>query len=102
MSVRFDVVVRAGPGGIAAATVAAEAGKRVCLLNSSVAPGGQIWRGYRAEMAQKALHGEEYLYWMWRLKQSGCAVWSGWQAIDQPSAGVFRLERNGEGCDVEA
>lgn len=102
MSARFDVVVGVGPGGIAAAAVAAEAGRRVCLLDSSIARGGQIWRGYRGETARKSLHGNQYLYWMRRLKQSRCAVWMGWQAIDRPSAGVLRLECGGEGRDVEA
>jgi NADPH-dependent 2,4-dienoyl-CoA reductase/sulfur reductase-like enzyme len=103
MSARFDVVVvGAGPGGIAAAAVAAEAGRRVCLLDNGVAPGGQIWRGYRAETAEKAAHGREYLHWMKRLKQSSCTVWTGWQAIDRPTAGVLRLECRGEGRDVEA
>jgi len=41
MTARFDVVVvGAGPGGMAAATVAAEAGCRVCLIDDNAAPGG--------------------------------------------------------------
>ena len=48
MSGRFDVVVvGAGPGGMAAATVAAEAGRRVCLVDDNSAKGGQIWRGFK-------------------------------------------------------
>lgn len=37
-------VVGAGPAGIAAACCAAEAGRRVLLLDQSLRPGGQIWR----------------------------------------------------------
>jgi D-hydroxyproline dehydrogenase subunit alpha len=37
-------VVGAGPAGIAAASLAAEAGATVLLLDQAVAPGGQIWR----------------------------------------------------------
>ena len=58
MSARFDVVVvGAGPGGMAAAAVAAEAGKRVCLLDANPAPGGQIWRGISAQKAKSYPHG---------------------------------------------
>ena len=56
MSTRVDVVVvGAGPGGIAAAVVAAEAGKRVCLVDESTALGGQIWRGFRVETARASI-----------------------------------------------
>jgi NADPH-dependent 2,4-dienoyl-CoA reductase/sulfur reductase-like enzyme len=37
---------------------------------------------------------------MARLERSGCEVWLGWQAVDQPASGVLRLERDGEGRDV--
>ncbi len=42
---RFDlVVVGAGPAGLAAAAVAADAGCSVALLDSAGRPGGQYWR----------------------------------------------------------
>lgn len=42
---QFDiVVVGAGPGGIAAALTASEAGRSVALLDDNPFPGGQIWR----------------------------------------------------------
>jgi len=45
-TIRADVaIVGAGPAGIAAATVAAESGKSVVLLDDNPRPGGQIWRG---------------------------------------------------------
>jgi NADPH-dependent 2,4-dienoyl-CoA reductase/sulfur reductase-like enzyme len=101
MRASFDVVVvGAGPGGIAAATVAAEAGGRVCLLDDNATPGGQIWRGFRAETARKHPHGGGFLDWMARLQRTGCVVWPGWQAIDRPAPGLLRLERNAEGCDI--
>jgi NADPH-dependent 2,4-dienoyl-CoA reductase/sulfur reductase-like enzyme len=41
----FDVlIVGAGPGGMAAAVIAAEAGKRVALIDDGPFAGGQIWR----------------------------------------------------------
>ena len=102
MSASFDVVVvGAGPGGIAAAVVAAEAGRRVCLLGDNPTPGGQIWRGFRTETARKFPHGRDFSDWMARLQRTSCAVWQGWQAIDRPAPGLLRLERNGQGCDIE-
>jgi NADPH-dependent 2,4-dienoyl-CoA reductase/sulfur reductase-like enzyme len=101
MMASFDVlVVGAGPGGIAAATVAAEAGRRVCLLDDNAGPGGQIWRGFRPETARRYPHGGSYLKWAARLEQTNCEVWQGWQAIDQPAEGLLRLEREGERRDA--
>jgi len=102
MSDRFDVVVvGAGPAGMTAATVAAEAGRRVCLVDDNAALGGQIWRGFRAETARRYPHGSEFIEWATKLRKTNCAVWHGWQAIDCPRPGVLRLERNGEHCDLE-
>jgi NADPH-dependent 2,4-dienoyl-CoA reductase/sulfur reductase-like enzyme len=101
MSVGFDVlVVGAGPGGMAAATVAAEAGARVCLLDDNAAPGGQIWRGLDAAASRSAPHGAEFAVWASRLAASRCQVLHGWQAVDAPSAGALRVERGGEARDV--
>jgi NADPH-dependent 2,4-dienoyl-CoA reductase/sulfur reductase-like enzyme len=102
MNAGFDVVVvGAGPGGMAAATVAAEPGCRVCMLDDNAAPGGQIWRGFRPETALKYPHGRGFIQWSERFKRSGCALEQGWQAIDRPAPGVLRLERGGERRDVE-
>jgi D-hydroxyproline dehydrogenase subunit alpha len=101
MSERFDVVVvGAGPGGMAAATVAAEAGRRVCVLDDNAAAGGQIWRGFRAETARTYPHGNLFIDGAARLGRSGCEAWQGWQAIDQPRPGILRLERDGGRRDV--
>lgn len=44
-STRYDVaVVGAGPAGLAAAVAAAEAGRRVVLVDAGEQPGGQYWR----------------------------------------------------------
>jgi NADPH-dependent 2,4-dienoyl-CoA reductase/sulfur reductase-like enzyme len=101
MNAPFDVVVvGAGPGGIAAAAVAAEAGKRVCLLDNNSSPGGQIWRGFSSETAGKYPHGRTFLDWMARLQASGCEVQSGWQVVDAPGPGRLRLECGSESRDL--
>lgn len=97
MSAHFDaVVVGAGPGGMAAAVVAAEAGLRVCLLDDNLSPGGQIWRGFRTETAAKYSHGAEFLEWAIRLQRTDCSIWQGWQAVSCPDTGILRLERGRE------
>jgi len=101
MSVHFDVVVvGAGPGGMAAATVAAEAGCRVCLLDDNAAPGGQIWRGFKAETARKYPHGGSFIRWAARIQRSGCIAAQGWQVVDQPAPGLLRLDQV-DGCGNE-
>jgi D-hydroxyproline dehydrogenase subunit alpha len=102
MSHAFDVVVvGAGPGGIAAATISAEAGLRVCLLDDNRSPGGQIWRGLHAESAKKHPHGSAFVKWTERLRRTECEVWSGWQVIDCPAPGTLRMRRDGDVRDVE-
>lgn len=97
MSSGFDVVVvGAGPGGIAAATTAAEAGLSVCLLDDNRSPGGQIWRGLSAQNANGNPHGHEFAQWIERLCRTKCEVWTAWQAIDAPSSHKLRVERDGE------
>ncbi|MGO8759052.1 MAG: FAD-dependent oxidoreductase [Terracidiphilus sp.] len=93
MSAAFDVVVvGGGPGGIAAAAVAVEAGKRVCLLDNNAALGGQIWRGLRTGTAKEHSHGKQFIAWTERLAASECAVWRGWEVVDAPSPSLLRLE----------
>lgn len=101
MNAAFDVVVvGGGPGGIAAATVAAEAGKRVCLLDDNGSPGGQIWRGFKGESAAKYPHWKGLIDWTARLGASGCEVWARWQVVDAPLAGCLRVECEGETRDL--
>jgi len=97
MSALFDVVVAgAGPGGIATATVAAEAGLRVCVVDGNVAAGGQIWRGHTADK-DGSLAGR----WLARLHAAGCTVWQGANVVAAPAERVLRVE-GAEGVrDVE-
>lgn len=101
MSNSFDVVVvGAGPGGIAAATTAAEAGLHACLIDDNRTLGGQIWRGISEDTAKKYPHGREFLQWTDRLKRTACELLTGWQVTDRPWPEVLRLERDGEFRDV--
>ena len=93
VSAHFEVVVvGAGPAGMAAATIAAEAGRRVCLLDGNAAPGGQIWRGIGGGTADSPAHGASYRRWKARLDASGCVAWQGWQVVDRSAPGWLRLE----------
>lgn len=101
MSEAFDVVVvGAGPGGLAAAATAAEAGLKVCLVDDNPAPGGQIWR-------QSVLKGTnpDAARWVRRLEshkvdvRSGCCV-----VLDGGFAAgrnrILRIESDGGFADV--
>lgn len=86
MTDRFDVVVvGAGPGGLAAAATAAEAGRTVCLVDDNPSCGGQIWRS-QAEKPGLAWRLLE------RVKAAGVAVWTGMRVVDAPGEQVLRLE----------
>jgi D-hydroxyproline dehydrogenase subunit alpha len=99
--VTFDlVVVGAGPGGMAAATIAAEAGMKVCLLDDNRSAGGQIWRGLRAEVAKQYPHGKEFLHWIHRLRKTNCEVRSGWQVTDHPGPSLLRVEHDAVFRDI--
>jgi len=68
-------VVGAGPAGIAAATIAAEAGKRVFLIDEGIGAGGQIWRHRPGKPPDRARA------WLSRLERSG--------AVRVPRTAVF-------------
>jgi D-hydroxyproline dehydrogenase subunit alpha len=67
VQVRVEVaVVGAGPAGIAAATVAAECGASVALLDDNPGLGGQIWRGETALAKNSSVAN-----WFARAERSG-------------------------------
>jgi D-hydroxyproline dehydrogenase subunit alpha len=79
--IQCDVlVVGAGPAGMAAACVAAEAGKKVAVLDHSPWLGGQIWRGEQTHLTQPTAQ-----RWMLRLRKSGAQVFSGATAFAAPT-----------------
>ena len=73
-------VIGAGPAGIAAATRAAECGRRVVLLDESPEPGGQIWRHQREQVPRG-----DAAEWLARLERSGAEVMRGTAVVDASS-----------------
>jgi len=66
----FDiVVVGAGPAGIAAAVVAAGAGRRVAVLDNTPWPGGAIWRSPKAQPDSARAR-----RWLERMHNSGALL----------------------------
>lgn len=94
-------VIGAGPAGIAAATVAAESGQRVILIDECPAPGGQIWR----HAAQRSREGAARR-WVTRLERSTATVRTGAAVIDIRRLGDanFQLHtvRQGVGSTLRA
>src|SRR5215469_4338500 len=84
----FDVlVVGGGPAGMAAATVAAECGAQVAIVDDNRALGGQIWR----ESSPDGQH-EERNHWEARLRARQVQLLCGYRVVDQPEAGVLLAE----------
>jgi len=85
-------VVGGGPAGIAAAAVAAEAGKRVLLLEENARPGGQIWRHRAGSIPPKARR------WIERLARSGAVRVAG--AAVHSISGAFVLSGEAAGAPI--
>jgi D-hydroxyproline dehydrogenase subunit alpha len=77
------MIVGAGPAGIAAAVHAAEAGRRVVVLDSAQRPGGQIWRHRdRRTLPRVAVR------WLERFDRCGAEFVPGAEVVDaSPFAG---------------
>ena len=81
----FDIlIVGAGPAGIAAAVAAAEAGRRVGLIDDNPDVGGQIWRSERRS-ASSAVARE----WFEKFERANVRVISGASVIAQPQPGAL-------------
>ena len=81
------LVIGAGPAGLAAACVAAEAGKSVIVLDSSPWLGGQIWRG---EQAHPTL--PQARNWFRAFEECGARLLSGTTAFAAPRHHVVLAE----------
>ena len=85
----FDVVVvGAGPAGVTAATVAAEQGQRVALLEGTPWVGGQIWRGPSQASKPRAAR-----RWLARLQASPVERFTESTVIDRAGPNCLRVEK---------
>ncbi|TNF84279.1 MAG: FAD-dependent oxidoreductase [Acidobacteria bacterium] len=90
-------VVGAGPAGIAAACRAAEAGRRVLLLDENPRAGGQIWRG-----ADRRRGSAVARRWLARLADSSARLVDTTAVVDLLGDRVLLTERQGEALVVES
>src|SRR5512143_529901 len=88
-------VVGAGPAGLAAASVAAENGRRVALVDDTPWLGGQIWRGQQAKPT--APQARE---WIERVRRSGATILSSTSVIASPRTGVLLVEHPDGGREI--
>lgn len=93
------LVVGGGPAGIAAATIAAEHGCRVGLIDDNPEIGGQIWRAHRGKSGPDFSHGGGAEQWRSRLLASSVTRLQGWSVFDQPSPYTLRAERQNVAAD---
>ena len=85
---QFDIaVIGAGPAGLAAASSAAEGGKRVVLLDDTPWLGGQIWRGEGGRRGSRS-----YRYWVERFQRSGATLLDRTSVIAAPEPQVLLAE----------
>lgn len=93
-------VIGGGPAGIAAASVAAEAGARVIMIDEGLRPGGQIWRhGAHSSSSSSARR------WFLRLDGSDAAILSSTSVIDiEPKGERFSVVAESRGIrrEIEA
>jgi NADPH-dependent 2,4-dienoyl-CoA reductase/sulfur reductase-like enzyme len=81
----FDVlIIGAGPAGLAAACCAAEAGRRVGVVDDNPAAGGQIWRGEHDKPTQPAA-----TTWFERLRNTKFEFLPGTRIVGHPAEGVL-------------
>ena len=82
----FDiVVVGAGPAGLAAATAAAGAGRKVAVLDDNPRVGGQIWRAGAGKSAADRARDQAVA----AFQASGAELFAGYQVVDA-SAGTLQ------------
>jgi NADPH-dependent 2,4-dienoyl-CoA reductase/sulfur reductase-like enzyme len=81
----FDVlIIGAGPAGLAAACCAAEAGRRVGVVDDNPAAGGQIWRGEQDKPTQPAA-----AEWLERLRNADLEFLPGTRIVGHPAKDIL-------------
>src|SRR5207248_378536 len=92
----FDVVVvGAGPAGLAAACVAAEADKSVALIDETPWLGGQIWRGQQSAPSASAA-----TKWFQRFGRSGAVLLDRTCIIGAAESGLLLSEHGGQPASI--
>lgn len=89
------VVVGAGPAGLAAASTAAEGGKRVALVDDTPWLGGQIWRGPQSRSTFPQAR-----YWVERFRRSGATLLDRTSVIALSEPHVLLAERCGGPIEI--
>ncbi len=87
-------VVGAGPAGVAAACCAAEAGRRVALIDDNSLPGGQIWRHDPAKIPRQAAT------WLDRLNRTSVEILASTQIVGSMAPGTVLAESPGGPCTL--
>jgi NADPH-dependent 2,4-dienoyl-CoA reductase/sulfur reductase-like enzyme len=97
------LVIGAGPAGIAAATAAAENGRRVIVLDDNGSAGGQIWREATVEAAASLPREDNSKYRaMERLRRSGAQVFGGRCVFSAEASGTVQTsQETSNGSRVE-
>ena len=97
-TIEADVmVVGAGPAGLAAAARAAEAGRRVVLVDAAPAPGGQIWRHRTGALAPA-----DARPWIGRCERAGVRTLAGAEVVDALPGHSLTVVMRGEATLVRA
>ena len=93
---QFDIVViGGGPAGLGAACAAAEAGRKVALVDETPWLGGQIWRGQHRSPSLKSAG-----QWFDRFSRSGAVALDRTCVIASSEPGLLLAEREGQPCRI--
>jgi D-hydroxyproline dehydrogenase subunit alpha len=88
------VVVGAGPAGLAAASRAAECGRRVAMLDDNPHPGGQIWRDAAGKSPKEAVR------WIQAAERLGVEWIAGVRVFDAPEPRHLAVETFDGECHI--
>jgi D-hydroxyproline dehydrogenase subunit alpha len=95
------VVIGAGPGGLAAAATAAEAGMGVCLVDDNPTCGGQIWRSRAGDEFPKGPAAKWVARFHNRVEvRTGCGAVAALYTHSSASP-TLRLENDEGTCDIQ-
>ena len=96
--IEVDVaVVGAGPGGLAAASRAAEGGRRTLIIDAAQGAGGQIWRCADERDRDRASSA-----WIARTRRAGVQSLALADVIDAPASGALVVQQTGGVVHVRA